>query len=185
MKRIISITMAFMCVLVLFAGCKKKEGAPALTTVPTTINIVNENEPVSSYDKETRTLKTTNYNPDGSIANITTITKNEAGLVEKECVYDSEEKLISSTHTKYDENANIKELSFFDGENKLMFMYGDYEYKQVKTEKSTKYLLLEYSRYDSENKKDTVYKYIYNDKNDCIAMESYSPDGKLLTKNTF
>ena len=120
MKKILSLVFVFICVLSLFTGCKKKENIQVFTTAPTTIHIENKNESVSTYDEATRTLKRVDYNPDGSIAMITEITKNEKGLPIKECVYDSEEKLISVSTIEYDEKSNVIKQSFYNENNELI-----------------------------------------------------------------
>ncbi|MBQ2828000.1 MAG: hypothetical protein IJF20_02040 [Clostridia bacterium] len=182
MKRIIALFLAVICFVAVFAGCEKvdRNGETETTTLKAEMPEIE-----STYNKESRTMKTVYRNPDGEITSIVVVIYNEKKQIEKESTYDKDDNLVSMITYKYDENSNISEQAVYNSEAKLEYMYKDYEYKKVKTESGEKFIKLKHNRYNSEGKVDTIFKWEYDEKYNCTAMVTYSSDGKVLTKNEF
>ncbi|MBE6782718.1 MAG: hypothetical protein E7536_01745 [Ruminococcaceae bacterium] len=155
MKRIIALFSVVICIIAVFAGCKKVDRNAETTTATTTVPTYTMPEPESEYDKDSRTMKTVYRDINGEVFQI----------------------VIS----KYDENSNLIEFAEYDAQNNLNYMFKDYEYKKV----SSGYILLQYSRYNENKECDTIYKYTYDENNNPVSMESFNPDGTLITKNEF
>lgn len=183
MKKIIALFLAAICLTAVFAGCEKVDRNEQSTETTTLKGQVPEIE--TSYNKQTRTLKTVYRNPDGEITNISVVTYNENKQIEKESNYDKDDNLVNMITYKYDENSNIIEMAVYNSETKLEYMYKDYEYKKVKTDKGEIYIKLKHNRYNSEGIVDAVFKWKYDENNNCTAMETYTPTGELLTRNEF
>ncbi len=182
MKRIIALFLAVICFVAVFAGCEKvdRNGETETTTLKAEMPEIE-----STYNKESRTMKTVYRNPDGEITSIVVVIYNEKKQIEKESTYDKDDNLVSMITYKYDENSNILEQAVYNSEAKLEYMYKDYEYKKVKTESGEKFIKLKHNRYNSEGKVDTIFKWEYDEKYNCTAMVTYSSDGKVLTNNEF
>ncbi len=181
MKRIATI---FLCIIILtavFAGCEKSDRNSETTETTTVEPQTMEIE--STYNEKSRTMRTVYRNSDGEISSISVVTYNEKNKVVKESTYDENDALESMVTYDYDEDMNIIEMQVFDENSKLSYMYKDYEYKKVKTENGEKFILLKHNRYNSEGKVDMIFKWEYDENNNCVSMSTYSSDGALLTKN--
>ncbi len=184
MKKIIAAFMSVMCLVACFAGCGKSDGIGRSTTETTTL-VAQKPEVETSYNKDSRTLKTTYRDPDGNITSIVVEIYNERKQIEKQSTYDKDDKLLNMIVYKYDENANISEMAVYNSESKLDYMYKDYEYKKIKTDNGEKFIKMKHNRYNSEGKCDTVFRWEYDENYNCVAMATYSTDGALLTRNEF
>lgn len=182
MKKIIALFLAVVCLTAVFAGCEKVDRNDETETTTLEAQVP---EVESTYNKDSRTMKTVYRNPDGEITSIVVVIYNEKKQIEKESTYDKDDKLVSMVTYKYDENSNISEMAVYDSDTKLEYMYKDYEYKKVKTENGEKFIKLKHNRYNSEGKVDTIFKWEYDENYNCTAMKTYSPDGSVLTKNEF
>ncbi len=182
MKKIIALFLAVICLTAVFAGCEKvdREGETETTTLTAELPEIE-----STYNEESRTMKTVYRDSEGEISSITVVTYNESKQIEKESTYDKDDKLVSTITYKYDENSNIIEMAVYDSDTKLEYMYKDYEYKKVTTENGSKFIKLKHNRYNSEIVVDTVFKWEYDEDYNCTAMVTYSPTGEVLTRNEF
>lgn len=186
MKKILAVFSAVLCLSAVFSGCEKVDrNALETTTSSETTVAATLPEVESSYNKKSRTMKYVYRNAQGDITSISVITYNKNKQIEKESTYDGEDNLINMKAYKYDENSNIIEEALYNSENKLEYMYKDYEYKKVKTDKGEKYIEIKHNRYNSEMKCDAVFKYKYDENYNRTGMETYSPEGNLLTRNEF
>lgn len=183
MKKIIAFFLAVICFVAVFSGCEKVDRNEKTTETTTLKAELPEIE--TSYNKESRTMKTVYRNPDGEIASISVVTYNENKQIVKECTYDKDNNLVNMITYKYDENSNIIEQAVFGSEEKMEYMFKDYEYKKVKTDNGEKYIKIKHNRYDSEGNVDSVFKWEYDEDFNCTAMETYSTSGELLTRNEF
>ena len=181
MKKIVALFLAVICLTAVLAGCQKVDRNESETTT------VKEQfaEIETSYNEKSRTLKTVYRNPDGEIASISVVTYNENKQIEKESNYNKNDKLVNMITYEYDENSNMTQMAVYNSETELEYMYKDYEYKKVKTDKGDKYLKLQHNRYNSEGVVDTVFKWTYDENNNCTKMETFTPTGDLLTRNEF
>lgn len=182
MKKIISSFLAVFSLIAVFSGCEKVDRNPETTTAENTTVSMTLPEVESSYNKKSRTMRYVYRDTNGEIMTISVITYTEKNQIESESTYDAEDKLVNKKAYKYDENSNIIEEALYNSENMLEYMYKDYEYKKIS---DGKFILIKHNRYNSEMKCDTVFKYKYDKDNNRIAMETYSPEGKLLTRNEF
>lgn len=182
MKKGISLLLAVLCLTAIFSGCEKVNRNPETTVAEKTTITATLPEVESSYNKKSRTMKYVYRDVNGKVMSISVITYTEKKQIESESTYDADDKLINKKSYKYDENSNIIEEAVYNSENKLEYMYKDYEYKEVS---DGKFILLKHNRYNSEMKCDTVFKYKYDKNNNRIGMETYSPEGNLLTNNEF
>ena len=130
-------------------------------------------------------MKTVYRNPDGEITSTVVVIYNENKQIEKESTYDGEDKLVSMVTYKYDENSNIIEQAVYNSETKLEYMYKDFEYKKVKINKSEVFIKIRHNRYNSDGVIDTIFTWEYDENYNCTGMVTYSPDGKVLTRNEF
>lgn len=119
MKKIIAVFSVVLCFVAVFAGCKKVDRNATSTTTQTTVAAMTMPEVESSYDKDTKTMKSVYRDLNGNIAEIRETVYNENKQIEKECIYDADENLISYSTIKYDDNSNILEQSFYNGKNEL------------------------------------------------------------------
>ncbi len=181
MKKIIALFLAVICLASVFSGCEKVDRNEQSTETTTLKAELPEIE--SSYNKESRTMKTVYRNPDGEIASIVVTTYNENKQIEKESTYDKDDSLVNMITYKYDENSNIIEQAVFNSETKMQYMYKDYEYKKVKKDSGEVFIKLKHNRYDSEGNVDAIFKWEYDEDYNCTSMSTYSPSGELLTKN--
>ncbi|MBQ7957396.1 MAG: hypothetical protein IJ279_05100 [Clostridia bacterium] len=184
MKKIISIFLAILCCVAIFSGCEKTDRNQQSTTTETESATVSMTLPEveSSYNKKSRTMKYIYRDLNGEIMSISVITYTEKKQIESESTYDADDKLINKKSYKYDENSNIIEEALYNSENKLEYIYKDYEYKEIS---DGKFILIRHNRYNSEMECDTIFKYKYDENNNRIGMETYSPEGNLLTNNEF
>ncbi|MBR3589119.1 MAG: hypothetical protein IKL16_06105 [Clostridia bacterium] len=183
MKRIIALLLAVLCFVSVFSGCEKVDRNEKTTETTTLKAELPEIE--TSYNEKNRTMKTVYRNPDGEITSISVVTYNENKQIVKESTYDKDDNLVNMITYKYDENSNIIEQAVFNSEEKMEYMYKDYEYKKVKTDNGEKFIKIKHNRYDSEGKVDVVFKWEYDEDYNCTAMETYSTEGELLTRNDF
>ncbi len=183
MKKFLALIFVLATFAAVFTGCEKTDRSGK--NDETTTLEAQTMEVESTYNKNSKTMKTVYYAADGSVASTVVTVYNDKKLVEKESTYDEEDKLVSTISYKYDKNSNIIEMAVYDGDNKLEYMNKDYEYKKVKTDKGEKFIKLKYNRYNSEAKVDTIFKWEYDEDYNCISMATYSPEGKLLTQNEF
>lgn len=182
MKKIIALFLAVICLTAVFAGCEKvdRDGETETTTLKAELPEIE-----STYNKNSRTMRTVYRNPDGEITSIVVVIYNENKQIEKESTYDKDDKLVSMVTYKYDANSNIIEQAVYDSETKLEYMYKDYEYKKVKTDRGEVFIKIKHNRYNSEGVVDTIFKWEYDEKYNCTGMTTYTPDGKVLTQNKF
>ncbi len=183
MKKIISFFLFVICLVAVFSGCEKVD-RNELTTETTTLK-AQLPEIETSYNKESRTMKTVYRNPDGEIASIVVVTYDENKQIEKESTYDKDDNLVNMITYKYDENKNIIEQAVFNSETKMEYMYKDYEYKKVKTDNGEIFIKIKHNRYNADGVVDTVMKWEYDEDYNCTAMVTYSPTGEILTRNEF
>ncbi len=183
MKKILALFLAVLCLTVVFAGCEKVDRNETKTETTTLEAELPEIE--SSYNEQSKTMKTVYRSPDGEIASVVVVTYNDNKQVTKESTYDKDDKLVNMITYKYDENSNITEMAVYNSESKLEYMYKDYEYKKVKMQKGETFIKLKHSKYNADGKLDSIHKWEYDEKFNCTAMVTYTPDGKVLTKNEF
>ena len=183
MKKMISIIVFVLVLLIVFPSCKGKKSNSDNNNIKQ-----NVGEYTDVYDEDGLVKEKIFYDDNNSQSSKIQYEYDDNGNMTSEKKVLSDGSFDSMTKYEYkkfgDEYKEVKKTVYIS-ENKISKYYDNYEYKKFGLGEYEQYCVISFTQHDTEDGSVTKFVYSYDEDGTLKALKTYDEKGNTLTENKF